>query len=213
MPIPIDRAQRTAEVAQVAAQLIAQGGLEAVTFRNLAAVIGCSTTAISHYFPTRNDVLLATYSHVADRARRQRQARPADTGIDVAALLQQILPIGSDKSDDWKVWLCFWTAALFDPRLADLQKTGNAATRDEITQLLRAAGWPAAQARQRAAHLMTTLYGIAIQAIFDPQAWTPRQQHDALQDALQRAAAPAPARKRGGAAALRPPPARRPAPG
>ena len=135
--VATDRDQLGAVLGDYLDKPIAQGGLEAVTFRNLAAVIGCSTTAISHYFPTRNDVLLATYSHVADRARRQRQARPADTGIDVAAQLQQILPIGSDKSDDWKVWLCFWTAALFDPRLADLQKTGNAATRDEITQLLR----------------------------------------------------------------------------
>ena len=66
------------------------------------------------------------------------------------ASCSEILPIGSDKATTGRSG-CFWTAALFDPRLADLRKTGNAATRDEITQLLRAAGWPAAQARQRGA--------------------------------------------------------------
>jgi AcrR family transcriptional regulator len=117
VPIPIDRAQRSAEVAQVAAQLIAQGGLEAVTFRNLAAVIGCSTTAISHYFPDAQRCAAGhLHLHRGPCAGGRARHVQADTGIGVAEVLQQILPIGEDQSDDWKVWLCFWTSALFDPR-------------------------------------------------------------------------------------------------
>ena len=32
--------------------------------------------------------------------------------------------------------------------------------------------------------MMTTIYGIAIQAIFDPRRWTPARQRDALQKVL-----------------------------
>jgi AcrR family transcriptional regulator len=216
VPIAIDRAQRSADVARVAAQLIAQGGLEAVTFRNLAAALGCSTTAISHYFPTRNDVLVATYTYIADRAQARRAQVQADGKHGVAEVLQQILPIGEDQSDDWKVWLCFWTSALFDPALAQIQQARNEVTRGEIRQLLVASGWSAAASRDLSRQMMTTIYGIAIQAIFDPAQWTPAQQRKALQHVLALASigdagprrAPLPAGKR-----LRAGRAGRPAPG
>lgn len=191
MPIAIDRAQRSADVARVAAQLIAQGGLEAVTFRNLAAALGCSTTAISHYFPTRNDVLVATYSHIADRAQARRAQLQASGQHGVAELLQQILPIAEAQSDDWKVWLCFWTSALFDPALAQIQQVRNELTRGEIEQLLNSSGWTPAAARDLSQLMMTTLYGIAIQAIFDPARWPPEQQRKALQKVLAMARIPA----------------------
>ncbi len=216
MPITIDREQRSADVARVAAQLIAQGGLEAVTFRNLAAALGCSTTAISHYFPTRNDVLVATYTHIADRAQARRAQLQADGRRDVAELLQQILPIAADQSDDWKVWLCFWTSALFDPALAQIQQVRNEVTRGEIQQLLGASGWPATQARALSQLMMTTIYGIAIQAIFDPAHWTPAQQRRALQEVLSMARIRStPPRGRAAAAGkgVRAAPVRRPAPG
>lgn len=190
MPIAIDREQRSADVARVAAQLIAQGGLEAVTFRNLAAALGCSTTAISHYFPTRNDVLVATYIHIADRAQARRAQLQSGGRHGIAELLQQILPIAEEQSDDWRVWLCFWTSALFDPALAQIQQVRNEVTRSEIEQLLGTSGWTPAAARDLSQLMMTTLYGIAIQAIFDPARWPPAQQRKALQKVLAMARIP-----------------------
>ena len=102
----------------------------------------------------------------------------------MAEVLQQILPIGEDQSDDWKVWLCFWTSALFDPALAQIQQARNEVTRGEIRQLLVASGWTAAAARELSQLMMTTIYGIAIQAIFDPAQWTPAQQRKALRKVL-----------------------------
>jgi hypothetical protein len=50
--------------------------------------------------------------------------------------------------------------------------------------LLVASGWSAAASRDLSRQMMTTIYGIAIQAIFDPAQWTPAQQRKALQHVL-----------------------------
>jgi AcrR family transcriptional regulator len=184
MPREIDRKQRILDVAGAAADLIVEGGLDAVTFRNLAARLKCSTMAISHYFATRNDVLRATYQFVADRAAARRAQASADIRRNAEEQMKQILPIGREQARDWVVWLCFWTSGLFDPALARMQKKRSDVTRGEIRRLLELIGYPARQSDELAQTLMTTIYGIGIQAIWDPKGWTPERQRREFEKVL-----------------------------
>lgn len=190
MPVEVDRDARHLAVVAAARRLIIEGGLSAVTFRNLARELDCSTMAISYYFPTMNDVLLATYRHVATISSERREALIARGVSDPVALFEEILPLGSDRFDDWKVWLCFWTSALFDPLLAREQKLRSQATSGQLARALVAAGWQPENARRRAQSVMTAIYGIAIHAIFDPGEWPPETQRQALRDALESLTAP-----------------------
>jgi hypothetical protein len=48
MPIVVDGAQRRADVVREATALVIDGGVQNLSFRNLAKALGCSTTVISH---------------------------------------------------------------------------------------------------------------------------------------------------------------------
>ena len=185
MPREIDRKQRILDVASAAADLIVEGGLEAVTFRNLATRLKCSTMAISHYFATRNDVLRATYQFVADRAAARRAQASTDIRRNAEEQMKQILPIRREQMRDWVVWLCFWTSGLFDPALARVQKKRSDVTRGEIRRLLEMTGTPKARSDDLAQTLMTTIYGIGIQAIWDPKGWTPARQRREFEKVLR----------------------------
>lgn len=185
MPREIDRKQRILDVASAAADLIVEGGLDAVTFRNIAARLKCSTMAISHYFATRNDVLRATYHFVADRAAARRAQASTDIRRNAEEQMKQILPVGREQMRDWVVWLCFWTSALFDPTLARMQKKRSEVTRGEIRRLLEMTGCPGRQAEDLSQTLMTTIYGIGIQAIWDPRGWTPERQRKEFEKVLR----------------------------
>ncbi|MGE0665419.1 MAG: TetR/AcrR family transcriptional regulator [Sphingomonadales bacterium] len=189
MPLDIDQEQRREDVARAAAKLVAERGMGAITFRNLAAELGCSTTAISHYFANRAEILAETYRFVAARAARRR-APPA--GADARtrlASIDGILPLDAETWDDWVVWLCFWTEALFNPELARQQKEYSRDGRRAIEALLESLGCPVPLAFDLSQKVMTTLYGIAVQAAFDREYWTPAAQRAALHDVLKPALA------------------------
>lgn len=194
MPIEVDREQRQREVVEAAVDLIVDGGLEAVSFRNLARRLGCSTTAISHYFADKADVLMATYHYATTRAARRRDEAAAATATspsDPLTALEEILPIGEDQRRDWVVWMCFWTSALHDPALAAEQAARSRKSREGIEQRLIAAGHAPADAARLSQSVLTTIYGIAVQAVFDPAAWPPDVQRAALRGELARLDRPA----------------------
>ncbi|MEN3975467.1 TetR/AcrR family transcriptional regulator [Emcibacter sp. SYSU 3D8] len=185
MPPDIDQDQRREDVARTAAKLVAERGMGAITFRNLAAEMGCSTTAISHYFTNRDEILAETYRYVAARAGQGRKPPP---GADARARLQsieRILPLDAGTWDNWVIWLCFWTEALFNPALARQQKEYSRGSRRMIEDLLESVGCPEPLAASLSQKVMTTLYGIAVQAAFDRESWTPAAQRAALHDVLQ----------------------------
>ena len=185
MPIDVDQDQRREDVAAAAARLIAERGIPAVTFRSLAAALGCSTTAISHYFPNRKAILIATYRFVLDRALRRRTP-PADADNHaVLASIDLILPVTDEGRDDWVLWLCFWTEALFDPELAGVQRHYSRETRQMMEDMLLGLDCAPEQARDLSQKIMTALYGIAVQAAFDGETWTPAAQRQALHDVIR----------------------------
>lgn len=185
VPIDVDQEQRRKDVARAAARLIADSGIAAVTFRNLAAALGCSTTAISHYFDNRKEILIETYRYVVDRAPRRRTPPPGADARAVLASIDPILPLTEESWDDWVLWLCFWAEALFDPELAAVQRHYSRETRRLIEEMLVGLGCAPDDAHRLSQRIMTALYGIAVQAAFDRETWTPAVQRAALHEVIQ----------------------------
>ena len=78
MPRVVDHEARRAEVAAVAADLIAQRGLDGVSVRDVAAAGGYSTTVVTHYFASKRELLLHAYRS-AGTATEERLAAVAAT--------------------------------------------------------------------------------------------------------------------------------------
>ncbi len=76
MPLPTSAVARTVdhnlrrdEVATLATALIARGGIDAATVRDIAAAGGYSTKVVSRYFSDKRELLLLVYRAAAERAR------------------------------------------------------------------------------------------------------------------------------------------------
>ena len=185
MPPVADHDERRAKVAEVAADLIEQRGLDAVTFREIADAAGSSTAIVSHYFIDKKDLLRFTYGAAASRARRRLDAQleavsEAGEGTLLGAA-EALLPLDKGSRRDWRVWFAFWGLAIADPELAAEQRAHVRGARDELADLIARlvvlGHLPAdLDVEESARHLLVVIMGLAAQAVFDPKDWSPQRQ-------------------------------------
>lgn len=82
---PADAAQRKDEILTATFDLIARGGIEAATMRQVAASVDATTGRVTHHFPSRVELLVATLAEV-ERRRMVRIATHVD--LEPSALLR-----------------------------------------------------------------------------------------------------------------------------
>jgi len=188
MPARGDHEQRRQQVARIAADLVASGGLAAATHRRIAEAAGCSTTVVSHYFSDKRDLVTATYREVGDRvAARVRAARSSDDRL--VATLEALLPLDENRTRDWRLLFTFLGLAATDAELTAEQRGRAAAARAQIETALaddkQAGRIPLdADVAALARSLLSLVLGMGMQALFDPAEWPPERMHTALADAV-----------------------------
>jgi AcrR family transcriptional regulator len=185
MPKFVDHDRRRREVAEVAAQLISEGGPDAVTVRSVAQAAGYSTAVVSHYFADKRELLLATYR--VSSTLPVLQAVVDENPCDLRGVLEALLPLTPARRRDWRVYFAYWGMAIADDDLADEQRRRVREVQRllaDAVAALKGAGKTAADVEPREAgrHLMALVMGIAAQALFDPADW-PAARQMALVDA------------------------------
>lgn len=176
MPAPVDHDSKRAQIASIAADLIAARGLEAATIREVAARAGYSTTAVTHYFANKRAMLLAAYQHMAQAAGRRFDETATSLPHDPLARLETLLPVDEDSRRAWQVYFQFWPMANHDAALAAEQKWWNRNAIALAAQTLREAYPDVSDVDQKAPLALSALQGIALQALFDPEEWPPERQ-------------------------------------
>lgn len=187
MPLIVDHEARRREVAEIAASLIANMGLEKVSVREIARAAGYSTAVVTHYFHNKRDLLLFVYQLMLNRAEDRvavalEERRPTQT------CLEELLPLDEQRRDEWKIWFAFWGIAMSDPHFMDEQKQRGRNAQTLISDVLdrssdidaRLDGGREFQARR----LLVTIAGLATQATYDPQGWPPERQRTVLEAEL-----------------------------
>ena len=176
MPARADHEQRRRDVARIAADLIATGGLAAATHRRIADASGCSTTVVSHYFTDKHDLVNATYKEVGDRvtSRLDAAVHSADR---LPSVLEALLPLDEDRIRDWRLLFTFLGLAATDAELTAEQLTRATTARIRIEQAIVAeqdAGLLRSDidAEATGRFLLAVVLGIGMQALFDPADWT-----------------------------------------
>jgi AcrR family transcriptional regulator len=177
MPKVVDHAARRAELVDAAWHVIAEEGLEAATMRRIAEAAGCTTGRVTHYFDSKDDMLVAALREVHRRAgaRMLRHLGGPDVAGVLLAVLLEALPIDQDRQLEWKVWLAFWGRAAADDRLRHEQQHRYAEWRGLLGKLVRRARPHATPADRRAAVdlIAGAIDGLGIQAVLEPASFTP----------------------------------------
>jgi TetR/AcrR family transcriptional repressor of bet genes len=190
MPARGDHQQRRQQVARIAADLVAAGGLAAATHRRIAEAAGCSTTVVSHYFTDKRDLVTATYRQVGDRvATRVETARSSEDRL--VAILEALLPLDEDRTRDWRLLFTFLGLAATDAELTAEQRDRAAAARAQIETALtidKQAGRlpPDTDVPSAARFLLSLVLGMGMQALFDPAEWPLDRMRTAIADAVAR---------------------------
>ena len=183
MPKVVDHAARRAELVDAAWRVIAAEGLEAATVRRIAQAAGCTTGLVTHYFESKDDMLVAALREVHSRAG-QRMIRHID-GADIEAVLREVilnaLPMDDDRQLEWRVWLAFWGRAATDERLRQEQQRRYAEWRGLLGKLIRRArpGDTAADRRTAVDLIAGAIDGLGIQATLEPAKFTDARLHRA----------------------------------
>lgn len=197
MPKVVDVEQRRAHIVDAVFRLVAQGGVEAASLRNVAAESGLNIGSVRHYFESHNALMLAATETMAERVSARMEAHGDrlqaafmagdDRAMEAAvfAIFAELLPLDGQRRVECAVWLAFAERARVSP---ELRPAADAMHRDVIrhtTDLLAGAGVP--DPDDRAAVLATAVDGLTLAGLSWPADYPPAKQERLLSVLLRQA--------------------------
>lgn len=124
MPKIVDHDARRSEISAVAVSLIARGGMEAATIREIAQESGYSKGVVEHYFENKEELISGALDWI--NQCYERRVNQATIGLKgVMALRKRMLatlPTNKVIRDEWKVRLVFWSMAAIQEDLRKAQE-------------------------------------------------------------------------------------------
>jgi AcrR family transcriptional regulator len=193
MPKRVDHRRRRRQITDAVCRITVKGGLAAATMREVASEAGVSVRLVQYYFGTKDELLLATQRHVAERATARAQAlveQAGDTPRDVLrAILGSFIPVDAASRENMLMFVALHTAALVDPSLAreETREVPDALLHTVRAKLGEATLRHGADADLEAAILVGVVPSLA-QAVLD-DTLTPQRAFAVLDYALERALA------------------------
>lgn len=135
------RTNRRELIIEAAAAIIVEGGLERVTFREIASKCGISKGVVEHHFADKADILRKTLEWVNRRGfeKEMRLTRRIRGLAAVRNRLRCILPLNAESSKEWKIRLHFWSMALANTDDQIGMEVRLAGARDRFAQDVREA--------------------------------------------------------------------------
>ena len=185
-------------IANAAISVIHQAGLEGTRLRDVARVANVTTGAVTHYFDSKDAVLVAALEEVVQNTldridQGMAQNQPGDVDAFVARMSAYI-PVDEEGRREWRVWLSFWGRAIADPVLRKMHQDYYRAFTDKLTiSLLTLRPSPPARgvaqatsaqemamARECADAVIAAIDGIGTRATLDPDLWDAERQRQTL---------------------------------
>jgi AcrR family transcriptional regulator len=176
-----DHVVRREVIARAAASVIADRGLEQLTLRDLAAELGATTGALTHYFPSKDALVAHTKELVFDEwYARARLAAEGPTGRErLHAVVAELLPLDAERCTSWRVLVAFQGSAVGSPELrhAHARRMGRwFAFFEELVADLVPAGAPPTAAADLGMAVALMVEGMAIHfAMLEPPLAPERQ--------------------------------------
>ena len=116
--------ERREAFAMAALRVIMRAGVGGLTVREVAKEAGFTTGALTHYFTSKDQVLIEA-SECSARLVRPRMEKAAREKSALAALRKVVgesLPITPVGRGYWRVWVGFWERASYNPEVARVMR-------------------------------------------------------------------------------------------
>ncbi|UOX91790.1 TetR/AcrR family transcriptional regulator [Amycolatopsis sp. FBCC-B4732] len=119
MPKIIDHDQRRSDIVDVTWDLIVRGGIEAATMREIAAAAGFANGALKLYFPSKEDIIAATYERALDMMRQYVELDGLRGITALRELCVSSMPIDDERITAGRVLMIFWQMSLDNRTMHD----------------------------------------------------------------------------------------------
>ena len=169
-------------VLEAAARLIADEGLLAATMRRIAEAAGISLGTLTHHFESIDDLLAQALELASIQFTEALLAKGANgTGlVRLHALCRAVLPDDVATVRQWRLWIQFWSRAVYDPeltRMHDKRYRAWHATVEEVIQSGIDDGSLRSNLHKQEAtrHLVALVDGVCFQVALEGGGMTPAQ--------------------------------------
>ncbi|MEK3644948.1 TetR/AcrR family transcriptional regulator [Aeribacillus sp. FSL K6-2848] len=124
MPKKVDHVKQREKIAVATWNVIAKGGMEKATVRNIAREAGVSVGSLRHYFSTQAELLSFAMKLVSERvSQRINEIDFSMPPLDaMKRMIREVLPLEDDTKKEMEVWFAFTQKALSEPELQSLSK-------------------------------------------------------------------------------------------
>lgn len=180
MPRQVNSDDRRRDIARAVYRVVARGGLEAASMREIAREAGCTTGALTHHFADRRALLDHAVGLAVDESMHRLMTTARSEGL--RAALAEFLPLDELRRQENAVWLVGVSAATRDEQLAaSLSRryaAANALLVEELQARLLAAGRAADEEEVGLLvdEVLSAVDGIAVWATADPDGYPPERQ-------------------------------------
>lgn len=127
--------------AAAALRVIVQAGIAGLTVRAVAREAGFTTGALTHYFHSKDQLLIQASELsgqlVRDRMERAEHTRPALAAI--RKVLALALPLTPERRGYWRIWAGFWERSSYDQEVSRVMRLRYDEWRDRLARLLAVA--------------------------------------------------------------------------
>ena len=136
-----DHVERRRLFAAAALNVISRDGLEGLTLREVAREAGFTTGALTHYFQSKDEVLIAASEQAAEqvRAPMEEVALGSSAREALRYLLYTALPTTTVMKARWRVWVAFWERAAHSPQVNQVMQERYREWSGRIASLIRRA--------------------------------------------------------------------------
>ena len=134
----VNHDERREIFAAAALRVIVQGGIAGLTVRAVAREAGFTTGALTHYFHSK-DQLLIQASELSGRLVRDRMERAEHTRPALQAIRKVIalaLPLTPERRGYWRIWAGFWERSSYDQEVSRVMRLRYDEWRDRLARLL-----------------------------------------------------------------------------
>ena len=177
----IDYYQQREIFAAAALEVIMKEGIAGLTVRRVSEQAGYTTGALTHYFQSKDQLLLAA-SELSARQVREAMARVESIVPAVEAIRQVVaIALPLKRGDNWRGWVGFWERSSYDDQVARTMRLRYVEWRQRLMRLLRRAQKegdvaPAVDIRNAAEALVALVDGIGVEVTLGVQNIPPARQ-------------------------------------